>query len=108
MKPQMQRRVSNVNGDCFASCLASILEIDNETMPDFFANPNRSMVGQANEWLKKFNLEVSYFEMGRYPPPLGFAILSVKSLVFEKCSHSVVWDGQAGDNGWGCTARDPI
>ena len=106
MKPQMQRIVSNKNGDCFASCLASIMEIDNNTMPDFFANPNRAMTDQANEWLKQFNLELSYFKMGSYPPPQGYAILSVKSLVFEKCSHSVVWSGQA-ENGWGEIVHDP-
>jgi hypothetical protein len=57
MKPQRQRVFSSVMGDCFAACMASLLELPIEVMPNDHS-PHYWLVWRT--FLKQFGLELSY------------------------------------------------
>lgn len=103
MKPVNQTRVNSTNGDCYAACLASLLELPIEDMPDFFATGNAYTARTA--WLLAKGWQESYFALGSYPPPVGLAILAVSSATFPGCHHAVVWDGREGTGG--CIVHNP-
>ncbi len=105
MKPQMQLRVSNVNGDCHAACIASILDVPIETLPDFFSDNPPNPYTRRTEWLLNHGLQESYYLVGSFPAPYGYGILSVRSAVFPGATHSVVWDGEG--TGWGKIIHNP-
>jgi hypothetical protein len=61
MKPVYQRIIDAGKGDCFAACLASILELPLESVPNFRAleTPEADMNKLAREWLKEnYNLSL--------------------------------------------------
>lgn len=105
MKPVTQRVISNRNGDCHAACIASLLELPIEAMPDFFADDPPSPYKRRTEWLQARGLQEAYFLVGSFPPPYGYAILSVKSAVFPGLTHAVVWDGEGSE--WGRIVHNP-
>jgi hypothetical protein len=61
MKKVFQTIVDKGRGNCFAACLASLLEIDIENIPDFLAN------GEAN-----FDIEIEKFLR-----PLGLTFIRI-------------------------------
>lgn len=92
MKPVNQRVISNVDGDCFDACMVSILELS-----DFpIWEKKTSQYIRWNRLLEKYNMQVVYYAIGSHPPPDGYAVLSVKSALFEGGRHAVVTYG----DGW--------
>lgn len=93
MNPVYQKIVSDKDGDCFDACMASLLHIDYQ---NFSIAKSGSQVDTWNKWLRARNLQIITYELGSFPVPVGYAILSVKSAVFEKTTHAVIFCG----NGW--------
>ena len=98
MKPAHQIHINDTNGDCHAACIASLLEIPIEAMPDFFADTppyGRNSYVLRTKWLREQGLQEVYFLLGSFPVPEGYGILSVKSLLYPNATHAVVWKGDA-------------
>lgn len=53
MKPVDQARISYKDGDCLRACIASILELPLEDVPDYARG---DMAVKYIEWLRRFNL----------------------------------------------------
>lgn len=86
MKPVNQRNISDKDGDCFDACMVSILEL--RDFPKWIKKTSQYI--QWNEWLEKNNMQVVYYELGSFPLPNGYSILSVKSTLFSGGRHAVV------------------
>jgi hypothetical protein len=93
MKPVNQKIINPENGDCFGACVASLFELDE--IPKLRRG---SWLDVWNEWLEKYNLQVVEYSLGSFPVPVGFAILAVKSALFQGVRHAVVFHGD-GYNG---------
>lgn len=121
MKPVFQQIVDKDSGDCFRACLASILELDCEDVPNFRAMVNESgadMMDFAREWcLKNYNISLVSIFMNKIPDcgddfrltggcegtPL---IASYESPNLEGCTHAVV--GEIDKHGLNITiTHDP-
>lgn len=50
MKPQHQT-IFGPNGNCWAACVATILDLDLATLPNFCAEPSDGWLERFNEWL---------------------------------------------------------
>ena len=105
MKAVNQSVVSDKNGNCHAACLACLLELPMESMPDFFVDTPPNAYQRRTDWLQERGFQEAYFLVGSFPPPHGWAILSVKSATFPGSLHSVVWDGER--TGWGKIVHNP-
>ena len=55
MEPVDQTIFGNTNGNCFPACLASILEIPLDTIPNFCATPG-DWIRAANKWMSTYGL----------------------------------------------------
>lgn len=104
MKPVYQTTHGAGIGNCMAACIASILECDVESVPNFCARWHYWQAAM-NDWLRGyFGLSLVTIswppsEMLTAFPRGGYVILSGKSPRFD-CSHAVVGrirleDGQA-------------
>lgn len=56
MKPVFQTVFGKPNGNCFAACIASILEMDLADVPNFCKGDNPEWMFDLNEWLYQFGL----------------------------------------------------
>lgn len=56
LKPVYQTIFGKTNGNCFAACIASILEMDLEDVPHFCRGDNPEWMFDLNEWLYQFGL----------------------------------------------------
>lgn len=89
----MQTKFGSKEGNCFAACLASLLEISIEEIPDFF-NTEKYWSIICNEYLKTKGLcfidigfqnsDIQYWVLNS-----GFSILTGRSSRHD-CLHSVV------------------
>lgn len=95
MKPVNQSVVSAKDGDCLGACIASILEIDQ--YPNFHTNKTGSWLDRWNEYLAAWNMQIIEYPLGSFPVPVGYAILVVKSALFEGVRHAVVFHGDGYD-----------
>ena len=78
MKPVDQTRFGPVEGNCFAACVASILEIPIEEAPDVMSIPN--WYEAFAEWLKPRGMYPICFNLTKNGwVPIGLHILSGKS-----------------------------
>jgi hypothetical protein len=73
MKPVMQTifptEEKPMQGNCFAACIASILEISIEDVPDFCAKPG-DWATACNEWLANFGLALLSVKAETEPFPM--------------------------------------
>lgn len=89
MKPVSQTIIDSEKGDCFRACLASLMELPIEQVP----NNHESKQVQFdfyNYWLRQFNLQLAFIRFGQMPLPRGYFILCVKSACFPNCTHVVI------------------
>jgi hypothetical protein len=91
MKPQKQRVFSSKMGDCFAACMASLLELPIEVVP----NDHSPMYWSVwRTWLSQFGLEMRYSSA---KGPIWAShpwIASVKSLNYPAgTTHAILMDG---------------
>ncbi len=61
MIPTMQTAFGKGNGNCLSACIASILEIPIDTVPNWAKEKNWQQ--KVNEWLQKYNL--CYLELAK-------------------------------------------
>jgi hypothetical protein len=94
MIPHIQTRFGPSVGNCFATCIASIMEVPIEKV-DFTANDGWMPILDAI--LKPYNLVFVDFEGGKIcmPPSETLMVLTGKSPRYD-CLHSVVgrYDGE--------------
>ncbi len=79
MKPVEQSILKPPDGDCFAACMASLLELPLEAVPNF-TSPDWYQHWQ--EWLEPFNLTLLTFTIpdgGCAWLPSGYALLCAES-----------------------------
>ena len=82
---------SDTGGDCWRCCIASILELPADDVPDFVNEHGNRYVAATREWLKERGLwfiETRYH--GNFP---GYMIASGPSPRDKSVFHSVVWKG---------------
>jgi hypothetical protein len=91
MKPQKQKVVSNKMGDCFSACIASLLELPLEVIP----NDHSPMYWAVwRTWLGQFGLELNY-RSAKGPIWADHPwIASVKSMNYpDGTTHAILMDG---------------
>ena len=80
------------DGDCFRACVASILEMDLDQVPNFVGMHPQEWFHALEEWLRHFGLGALYVradeEFKTFAPP-GFSVLSV-DLKDSDVGHCVV------------------
>lgn len=88
MIPVDQTKFGNPEGNCFNACLASILEIPLESIPDIMRDAwNDSWFTDYCKWMEQFNLTLAMLTFGSWLPP-GYSILSGEAE--RGLEHSVV------------------
>lgn len=92
MTPVLQT-IEGPNGNCYAACLASLLDIPLDQVPDF---GRRGWANRLRHWLVDFGIGVIFRKGDGLPlgeqksPPAGHAILSHQTLFGP---HAVICNG---------------
>jgi hypothetical protein len=92
MIPVEQRYLKPPEGDCFAACMASILELPLDGMPNFKGS---DWFYKWQEWLKPMNLTllmINYNQEGQ--APYGYSILGAQSPRGDFLHAVVCFDGE--------------
>lgn len=90
MKKYNQKIVSNGIGDCFPACMATVLQLPLEVLP------NDHSPAWHNIWaafLSQFGLDLIYGSPKDAIWVGGFWIATVKSINYKETSHAIVMDG---------------
>lgn len=92
MKPVHQTNFDPKIGNCMAACIASILELPIEIMPNFHnddeAHDNTWYI-DWQRWLEPYNIQLLTFQAGGDWDPTGYSILAGQSPRGE-WNHAVV------------------
>ena len=90
MKPVDQTVINDMTGNCFTACIASILELPIDKVPNFMEDKNHWYIA-AYQWLydKGYELKHKKLEDGETLP--GYWISSGKSYRFPDQHHAVVY-----------------
>lgn len=96
MKKVYQANYSNIVGDCFSACLASILEVNLEDIPNFWlqTQDNTEFWKLSNKFLtENYNCKAIAFSIEENDK---FLIQDVLCIAIVKspdktCDHAVVW-----------------
>ena len=56
MIPVFQTRIGKISGNCFAACIASILEVPLTTVPDFGDDDERTFIRKLADWMSPLDL----------------------------------------------------
>ena len=95
MKPVEQTKLSYPDGNCFAACLASVLEVALEEVPCFHGD---GWLDRYNEWLAPRNLvliNLTYASAEGEPwYPAGYSLLAAKSPRGDWLHAVVCLDGE--------------
>lgn len=100
MKPVMQTVFGEGKGNCFAACLASILELPIEAVPNFMAEHRSDWFGALNRWLAGTGLRCVYVKAAhlddaKIAPFASDVPLIVGGKSPRGLSHAVIWhDGE--------------
>ena len=91
MVPVEQTVFGPRHGNCFAACLASILELPIDQVPDFITTfEGHTWLPMLLDWLNKFGLSAVFLAYSsEVNAPSGYAILSAWNLR-SNCKHAVV------------------
>jgi hypothetical protein len=103
-----QTRFGTPGGNCYQACIASILEVDLEDVPDFCNNNwEGDWANDLNQWLYPFglfNLEVEFDKSEqsalKWMTDNCWCVAVVPSADGGGASHAVVWHK-------GCVIHDP-
>ncbi len=87
MKKIKQRIVSNIMGDCFAACMASLLELPIEVLPN---DHSEAWFSVWEVFLKQFGLEITSDSAKGAIWAIHPWIASVKSQNFENDTHAII------------------
>jgi len=75
MKPVMQTRISGPLANCFTACLASILELAIEDIPDFYRTvPASQAIKETNRWLAHRDLQLVTLRSAEHLLPKAYMI----------------------------------
>lgn len=100
MRPVHQRILGPPDGDCFAACVASILELPLERVPNFHSLRDLPWLNRWRGWLAPANLGIVWHSSDSDRPP-GYAIQSVPSPRFAGHGHAIVcWNGRPVHDPW--------
>lgn len=89
MKPIFQTKFGKPDGNCTAACLASLLDLDIDTIPDFTTQGD-SWITAFNEWLAPGGLALLWIELpNRFviPPDTYYMLWGISPRDIE---HSVI------------------
>lgn len=86
---QQQLVTGNKRGDCFRACLANILEIPIEQVPNYYS---RAWYLKTQRFLRQYGLSLMWDKNKIWYD--GYWIASVKSLNYKDTYHAIVMDGQ--------------
>lgn len=100
MQPAYQQHISGESGDCWRCCIASILEVEPEAVPNFRVTEAENMFA-VEEWLASKGLALLELHRGKGEDDVtdrlrfdhlcgAFAIASVPSQRFPGKTHAVV------------------
>lgn len=92
MIPVTQTDTSFTTGNCFAACLASVLELPLEQVPNFM-DEGTGWYDRYNDWLAGRNLRIFTYR-GDLKPPTGYAILGAGSPRFNGMHAVVTHNGE--------------
>jgi len=81
-----QTKFGDKEGNCLQACLASVLEISIDDVPE---PDERNWLNECNDWLAQFGLALHWLEYNDLFIPRGYSILSGDS-PRGSCHHSVV------------------
>lgn len=106
MKPVFQQIIDQQRGDCIRACVATLLNLEPEDVPNFAEAPSGySWIECANHWLAERGLalfQTTWLE-DRYASWFAlndvYCIFSVPSQLFPEVSHAVVGRILNGDRG---------
>lgn len=86
MIPVMQTK-TGLRGNCYAACLASVLEIPLETLPGFFSEEDEGVDDQeiTNRWWERVRA---------FLRPMGYGVLNM-SFVDPEHWKALGWEGHA-------------
>ena len=90
MKPVKQRTVHQGFGDCFAACLASILELPIEAVP---SDTSASHQNTVNGFLEQFGLEITCHNSSGPIWSDSPWIAFLKSQNYEGVTHAIIMKG---------------
>lgn len=106
MKPVYQTKFGAEEGNCFAACLASLLEVDIDIIPDFYYLYKSDWYNRFLEWLEQFDLTAVIFDSLPFGFPLNYYYLvggiSERGIMHSCVAHSgkIVHDPYPGGNGF--------
>lgn len=94
MKPVEQTIIELGQGNCVAACIASILELPIDRLPNFHGG---GWHHRWADWLEPANLTLTELDVDK-TPPRGFSILAADSPrnpvlhAVVACGRNIVWD----------------
>jgi len=79
-------------GNCWSTCIANILQINPQNVPDFCAkwipgDESRQWVTDTEEWLHTYGYELHWY----LEPPDDPASIVIALVKYPKWSHAVLW-----------------
>lgn len=93
MKPVMQTKTAEGEGNCFNACVASLLEIEIDTIPEWEEKPGWSL--EFEKWLSaRFRMYPIWINRPFSLRPFGYYILSGKSPRGEDHHSIVMFNGE--------------
>lgn len=90
MKKYRQQVTSNKIGDCFRACMATVLQLPPEVLPNDHSPAWHSIWAS---FLRQFGLDLVFGSRKDAIWMDGFWIASVKSINFKETTHAIVMDG---------------
>jgi len=90
MKPVYQTIINKENGNCLSACIASLLELPLEGVPNF--SEREDWYNHLDEFLEQFDLEWFQLKYSKQTEYLlrGYYILSGESPSFDDVDHVVI------------------
>lgn len=79
MRPQYQVILTPPEGDCFRTCLACIMDLDRDDVPNYHFDLVMDEIGNYNEWLRDANLYLAGIQYEDDDPdrmPDGYVIMT--------------------------------
>ncbi len=97
MQKLLQTILSPPLGNCFSTCLACILEMPVEDVPNFVGKHGDAWFSELRKWLEPSNLSPMFLEVSPEWPnfgPSGYSILSAEVAESSKGHCLVALDGE--------------
>lgn len=105
MRPVDQRIQDNVNGDCLAACIASILEVSIDDVPPIIVSEHGTWMTEIATWLAARGYALVY--VANIPPlsPKGYHIASDGEHACVALDGVIVHDPHVLKQGLDCIVR---